>query len=935
MPGFMKTSPPEATLSDLQPVSLPTAGAELPAVKLARLEELYRQALAVSDDAATRLQVLHRLADIEMLQAETELATATTREAFFDAAIVAYQGLLRGNPAADSDRLLYQLSKAYELNGENEQSVAVLERLTATHPQSRHYVESKFRLAESYFSRGDYTAAEQAYAQVSARENDSVYYQNAVYMQAWSQFKQERYRAAIASFSLALDLLLPAATSGVLTDSRSGDLSALERGQRELALDSLRVLAVIFSYLEGADTIASAYERLGRRHYSHLLYQHLGELYLKQQRYRDSAETYRAFSSAWPQSEYAHSFQEKVIETYEAGGFSELIVIEKQRYINDYGVGGDYWNKSAAPARQQITPRLKLFIAELATHYHAQGQSLGTDDTHARRRGQGEAFLMTAGDYYQLFVSSFGNDPQVPQMTFMLAESRWEAGAMRAAIDAYEQVAYAYPQFPRAADAGYSAIIAYGALLEDTPPTAAAGDTLLRARIDSQLRYAGRFPGDPRAPLVLNNAAATLLELSEYQLAIIAAATLTHWQPGPDREILVPAWLVIAHSHFESGDYAPAERAYQRALNTMVPADARRAEAVERLGAAIYRQAEALLAMENHADAAEQFSRVIELAPGSSARVQAQYDAAGSYMQAGEFAEANRLLIDFRQRFPGHPLNQGVAAKLVHNYQQLQKWRQAAAELDGMSKTEQHAERRRQLLYLAAELYDKAGNVELAIRRYRTYAHNWPQPPLPRFEAMHRLGELYDQGGHVQKRLYWLRKVIATYETTRKQQGGQQSQRALYLAAFASSELAELEYLAYQRTEIRHPLAKTLNRKKNAMQRALTAWQLTNAYAVTPFSTLATYRMGEIYRGLSTELLNSERPRNLDELALEQYALLLEEQAYPFEEKAIAIHETNARRSWDGVYDEWVQHSFAALAILLPVRYAKLESGINFSRDIY
>ena len=119
------------------------------------------------------------------------------------------------------------------------------------------------------------------------------------------------------------------------------------------------------------------------------------------------------------------------------------------------------------------------------------------------------------------------------------------------------------------------------------------------------------------------------------------------------------------------------------------------------------------------------------------------------------------------------------------------------------------------------------------------------------------------------------------------------------------------------------------------MNRALRAYQQTNDYGVARFSTLATFRMGEIYRALSTDLLASQRPDKLDALALEQYELLLEEQAYPFEEKAIAIHEANARRSWEGVYDEWVRQSFSALATLLPLRYAKNEIGIHYSRDIY
>ena len=72
-------------------------------------------------------------------------------------------------------------------------------------------------------------------------------------------------------------------------------------------------------------------------------------------------------------------------------------------------------------------------------------------------------------------------------------------------------------------------------------------------------------------------------------------------------------------------------------------------------------------------------------------------------------------------------------------------------------------------------------------------------------------------------------------------------------------------------------------------------------------------------------LLDSERPGSLSADELEQYDLLLEEQAFPFEEKAIDLHERNARRAAEGVYDEWVQQSYAALAELKPGRWARAE----------
>jgi hypothetical protein len=74
----------------------------------------------------------------------------------------------------------------------------------------------------------------------------------------------------------------------------------------------------------------------------------------------------------------------------------------------------------------------------------------------------------------------------------------------------------------------------------------------------------------------------------------------------------------------------------------------------------------------------------------------------------------------------------------------------------------------------------------------------------------------------------------------------------------------------------------------------------------------------------------STRPKGLSDMELEQYDVLLEEQAFPFEEQAISLHEINVRRSWDGVYDRWVQKSFEALRALVPARFDKQEMQVGY-----
>jgi hypothetical protein len=114
------------------------------------------------------------------------------------------------------------------------------------------------------------------------------------------------------------------------------------------------------------------------------------------------------------------------------------------------------------------------------------------------------------------------------------------------------------------------------------------------------------------------------------------------------------------------------------------------------------------------------------------------------------------------------------------------------------------------------------------------------------------------------------------------------------------------------------------------MEAALEAYGKAADYGVAEVTTAATFELADLYHGLSRDLFASERPAELTAAELEQYDLLLEEQAYPFEEEAIELHEVNAARTVDGLYDEWVAKSLTALATLVPVRYAKPEIGEQF-----
>jgi len=133
------------------------------------------------------------------------------------------------------------------------------------------------------------------------------------------------------------------------------------------------------------------------------------------------------------------------------------------------------------------------------------------------------------------------------------------------------------------------------------------------------------------------------------------------------------------------------------------------------------------------------------------------------------------------------------------------------------------------------------------------------------------------------------------------------------------------------------PLKENLKEKKQRMQVAVDAYTLAVDYGVEEVTTASVFWLAEIYSEFGRDLMASERPAGLSEEELQQYDILLEEQAYPFEEKAIAVHESNLKLMSRGVYNGWVEKSLEKLAEVMPARYDKTEetSGIISSLETY
>jgi len=901
-----------AASPDNEPTLKTLAGRSVPVEKdkgIERSEEkaiaAYRKFLDTAPRAPQRTEAMRRLGDLEMDSADNRSATAAASNGpDYKAAIERYQDYLKTYPKdPGNDRVLYQLGRAYEQGGELEVALKTLDRLVAEYPKTAYRDEAHFRRGELLFTTRDYVKAEQAYATVLKGESSNPYHERALYMQGWSLFKQGRLDEALHPFFGVLDLKVANRESDGALDT----LADLSRADRELVEDTFRVASLSLENLKGAEAIPAYINSDTRRSYEFRVYQQLGELYIKQERVKDAADTFGTFVKLHPLHAQAPVLQARVIDIYQQNGFGSLALDAKKDYVSTYGVGSDF--RKANPAGwENAQPLVKTHLTELARHHHATAQ-----------KSKSSADYQEAVRWYRAYIASFPTDPATAQNNFLLAELLYEDSQFAAASTEYEKTAYGYPKHEKSADAGYAALLGYAQQEKRAAP--ADLPALQKASVASALHFAKDFNEDPRTGPVLTNAAEKLYTLKDVDQAAVVAQQVLDLQPPAAPAQRRVAWTVVAHTAFERGAFDKSERAYGEVLVLTPEKEAGRNDLVERMAASVYKQGEKARAEGKAREAIGHFTRVATVAPQSTVRATAQYDAAAALIGLKDWDGASRTLEDFRQRYPNHPLQADVGSKLALAYIEKQQWAPAAAEFERISASNKDPKVARDALWQAAELYEKAGSRAPAAKAYTQYLKQYPEPLEPAVETRFRLARIAKEDGNPTREFALMKEIFQVDQAG----GAARTNRTRYLGATAALAMAEPVYEGYRKVALVEPLAKQLKLKKAKMEEVLKAYAVAADYGVADVSTAATYHIANVYQDFGKALMASQRPKKLSKVELEQYNVMLEEQAFPFEEKSMELHEVNARRTSEGIYDKWVKNSFTALREMRPVRYGKTE----------
>ncbi len=930
----------ENTLGDLKYKPKKEKEIEISKLSHEQVRNEYKELLDLFEDKQLKEQIERRIADVYMMEGVQKQDQVSNKKSYYIEAIKEYEKILEKYPnSPDNAEVLYQLAKAYDMEGQTRQALKMLTRLTSRHPWYPNIAEAWFRKADIHFNYQEYSQAQVAYLAVTQSQNQKLW-NNAHYMLGWCYYKQYQYDKSLSEFALVLEQHLQ--------DQESTD--NLDKTVKPVVDDTLHSISLALDKVGGAEFISDV-NKLANQRYVWMVYKNLGDYYLEKELYGDSVSSYRAFVEKFKQSPRSPAMHIQLIEALVKGGFPKQALDEKALYVRAYGLYSGFTGKTDEN-KKDIDKFLRVYLGELASHFHSEGQAhakvvleleekiieFSDKKTKALEKKRGEASVQsvtafnTAASHYRELIETFPNDPKVDETRFFLGEVLFAADRYEEAIKEYELVAYS-PKGKSAEkhrpNAGYAAIISYQNLIQNLGEGRAAKRWQADA-VESMLRFANKFHTDERSPAVLTNAAEYLFSLNQYEKAIEISDSLIQSNKELDKTLKKTAFGILAHSWFKLGNYVKAEESYlnQRALISKKDEEFKAVS--ERLAATIYKNSETLINAGETQQSIDELLKIKRLTPLSTRRVPAQYDAALLLIKLKKYPEAIVELKELNEKFSEHELAKEFPRKLASSYEQNGNWLEAASAYLALNKSDEDPEIAREALFLAASMYEKASNIDEAITTYKLYAYTYEEPFDTRMEARYKLALNYGLLKDDKKQQYWLRRLIEGH----KGAGAKQTERSAWLAAWANIVYGDYYGRQFASKKLKQPIVASIAEKKKFLEQASDYYQAAANSQMLEYVTESGYKIAMLYQDLAADLRKAPPPSGLSAKDKELYKSIIEEQAEPFDNLATELYTANIQRAWDGEFNQWIDRSFSQLAVLHPERYAKSELIVSYGDEI-
>ena len=867
--------------------------------------EYYRYIESSSAEDKSRRLAINRLTEIEMNKLNT-LAKSDSNsgvnedpqylESLRKTKRLIEQALKDYPNAKDNDQSLYQLARLDDQLGEQEKSLESLREITQKYPRSTHFSEAQFRIGESEFVSANYLAAEAAYSSAIVAAGSDEFYERALFKRAWTRYKQGLYSEAADDYLAALE------------KHQFGDYESLSQSDKNQYSEYFRGLGLNLANLQNNNELHEYISTKVDVKYIYTCYESVAQTFLDQERYSDAAESMEQYIKNYPKAEqlaYAHL---KTLEIWQLGKFKQRFAENLTLVYAQFNPKSNYWNTHRdTKVQEKFFSALREHILNAATNFQDEYLT-----------GHKPKDLELARLWYDRYLEHYSSFAKQDKVYSMYAELLADSGVNASALKYFELAAYDGDIILNK-DSAYATITETDKLFSQAPTNI----SMLKKHIHYVYLSAQLYKNEARYQSSVLHAQELALKNNLFTDSILLADTLSD---SASDQILYDASLMKGLAYIQLNQYSQAETIFNDLLKSNKrPPDQTRLK--DNLALAIYKQAEAKVAGGNTDLAMQEYARVSREAPTSDIAPKALYEAILLAMKNEKWPFAISSIQNFQSLYPQHDLNKDATRQLSIAYLNTRDSVKAAQAFEKMSGQEGDQNVKMASLWKAAELYESKGNVDNAIKAYTNYAENYSRPYPQYIEAMHKLTQLFSASKQADKVFLWQEKISSADKLAAKDL---KSDRTNFIVASIAMANAKRTQSQFENVRLVEPLADSLKNKKKLMQEAIATYGQLSTSNSPAIITQATYEIANIYQHFSGALLQSERPRSLKGEELEQYNILMEDQAFPFEEKAIEFHELNISHTKEGVANEWISQSLKNLVKLYPVKYSR--SG---KMDIY
>lgn len=866
----------------------------------AEIQKAYEDYLqGAGQEEKGRRAAMRRLARLEMdkLRAIENKATEADKAQLLDEAqaesLRKTVDLLRSTlaefpNAKDADLTLYQLAQSYEKLGMADESLDALRQLTERFPQSAYFAEAQFRVGEFAFLQDDYLNAEIAYTDVVFAGEAHPLYEKALMKRGWSRLKQSLYPEATEDFVTAIK------------HREFGRYQTLSASDKNDFDEYLRALTLAVRSSGDFAALDNYFTAPGDTAYIFNVYALAARFELRDKNFASADKLMEEFIGLHSKAAQVADARLQQLTILRLSGATDKYAQAMENFYTSYGPDSEFWRAhKTADNYGEIVEALRANMLILAD----------AEQNNYRERKSSQS-LEQAQRWYQRYLKHFKNYARQDKVYVAYGELRAAQHDYAQALAQFEQAAYD-GELVLDKEAAYATIDLSDKLVQQSQEPGPWLDKLFSYASRSIQLYGSEKRYQDLALHVLQLA----YEHKRYEALLSLSESLPNSLSEPVfnqvNYLKALAYLKLAQ---------PAEAETLLSPLAKLQQDKKLHAYREALALAIYNQAKALQDQGEDKPAINQYARLAQTLPDASIAGDGLYDAIGLAVKDEFWPEAAAAIELFQKTFPKHSLYKDATRQLSMVYLKLGESDKAASVFESISSQDSDKSVQMAALWQAAELYLSQHKTADAIRAYSNYAKSYPTPFPQNLEAMNKLVSLYEQGHNAKEANTWRYKILAA---DRRTASSQKNPRTQTLAAQAALNLADQEQTIFRGIRLVEPLANNLRLKKKHMQGAIALYGQAAAYQLSDITLQSTYAIANIYQTFSKALLDSQRPANLAGDELEQYNMLLEDQAFPFEEKAIEFYEVNMARTADGAEGPWIAQSMQALQQLFPSRYGR------------